>query len=236
MDAASQGIDADGLAAMARQLREDDARALAQARQNLARWELPADDAGWQAPGLDASGWDDIPVPGLWESAGWNGMDGVAWYRTGFTLSAEEARAGVTLGVGRIDDSDTTWVNGVEVGATSIQYNLPRVYEVPASALREGLNEIALRVVDVGGGGGIHGPDDELFVQVQGGARRPLAGTWKFRPAEVALTLDDDSTSARPCSATPIHPLQPYPVRGVIWYQGVQPAAWSSCAANSSRR
>ena len=55
MDAASQGIDADGLAAMARQLREDDARALAQARQNLARWELPADDAGWQAPGLDAS-------------------------------------------------------------------------------------------------------------------------------------------------------------------------------------
>lgn len=222
MDAASQGIDADGLAAMARQLREDDARALAQARQNLARWELPADDAGWQAPGLDASGWDDIPVPGLWESAGWNGMDGVAWYRTGFTLSAEEARAGVTLGVGRIDDSDTTWVNGVEVGATSIQYNLPRVYEVPASALREGLNEIAVRVVDVGGGGGIHGPDDELFVQVQGGARRPLAGTWKFRPAEVtALTLDDDKHQ-RPTLLynAMIHPLQPYPVRGVIWYQG----------------
>src|SRR5690606_4463792 len=156
MDADAQGIDGDGLAEAARQLEVEDRQALAQARANLARWTLPADDAGWQARELDTSGWDDLPVPGVWESAGWNGMDGVAWYRTSFELSPAGAQAGVTLGVGRIDDSDTTWVNGVEVGRTHMQYNLARAYAVPASALRAGSNTVAVRVTDTGGGGGIH--------------------------------------------------------------------------------
>src|SRR5690606_18470014 len=185
MDAPTQGIDGDGLVELARRLKLEDEQALAQARARLARWQLPADDSSWHLAGTDTSGWDDIPVPGLWEAAGWNGMDGVAWYRTTFTLTAEEAQDGVTLGVGRIDDSDTTWVNGIEVGHTHMQHDRPREYAVPASALRAGDNEVAVRVTDAGGGGGIHGPEDELFVQPEGGARRPLVGTWKFRPAQV---------------------------------------------------
>ncbi|TWT19159.1 9-O-acetylesterase [Luteimonas marina] len=222
MDAATQGIDGDGLAELARQLKADDETALAQARARLARWQLPADDAGWQAAGFDDAQWDTLPVPGLWEGAGWNGMDGVAWYRTTFMLSPDEAGRGVELGVGRIDDSDTTWVNGVQVGATHMQYNQPRRYAVPASALRAGANEVAVRVTDTGGGGGIHGPDDGVFVQPQGGERRPLAGAWKFRPASVsALALDDDKNQrATLLYNAMIHPLQPYGVRGVIWYQG----------------
>lgn len=222
MDAATQGIDAGEQAALAETLKADDARALAQARANLARWQLPADDSGWQAAGLDTTGWAGIAVPGLWEAGGFNGMDGIAWYRTTFELSAAEAGRGLTLGVGRIDDTDTTWVNGVEVGTTQSQYNLARVYAVPASALRAGPNTIAVRVTDLGGGGGIHGQAEELFVQPEGGARRRLADTWAFRPAQVtALALDDDKNQ-RPTLLynAMIHPLQPLPVRGVIWYQG----------------
>ena len=222
MDAASQGIDGDGLAAAARQLEVEDRQALAQARANLARWTLPADDAGWQARELDSSDWDELPVPGVWESAGWNGMDGVAWYRTSFELSAAEAQAGVTLGVGRIDDSDTTWVNGVEVGSTHMQYNLARAYAVPASALRAGSNTVAVRVTDTGGGGGIHGPAQEVFVQPVGGAPRALAGSWKFRPAQVTALALGDNKNQRPTLLynAMIAPLQPFPLRGVIWYQG----------------
>ena len=222
MDARTQGIDGDALVELARQLKVEDEQALAQARANLARWQLPVDDAGWQAVGTDTTQWDDMPVPALWEAAGWNGVDGVAWYRTRFTLTADEARRGMTLGVGRIDDTDTTWVNGVEVGSTELQYDTPRVYSVPAGVLREGVNEIAVRVTDAGGGGGIHGLPEELFVQPDGGARRALAGTWKFRPAAVTALSLDDNKNQRPTLLynAMIAPLQPFPVRGVIWYQG----------------
>ena len=222
MDAGTQGIDGDALVALARRMKEEDERALAQSRAQVARWQLPADDSGWHESGLDTSGWDNMAVPGLWEAAGWNGMDGVAWYRATFTLDAEQARRDLTLGVGRIDDSDTTWVNGVEVGQTQLQYDLARVYTVPASALRPGTNEVAVRVTDTGGGGGIHGQAQELFVQPEGGARIALAGTWKFRPAEVTALALDDNKNQQPTLLynAMIAPLQPFPVRGVIWYQG----------------
>ncbi len=221
-DAATQGIDVAGMAGIDRQLREEDDKALAEVRRRLARWTLPADDRGWQAAVLDDAKWDTLAVPGLWESAGWNGLDGIAWYRTTFTLSAAEARQGIVLGLGRIDDSDTAWVNGTEVGHTLMQYNVPRAYAVPASALHAGVNQVAVRVTDVGGGGGIHGPDDELFVQPVGGTRRPLAGQWKFRPAEVSALAFDGDKNQRPTLLynAMIHPVQPFALRGVIWYQG----------------
>ncbi|MCD9032795.1 beta galactosidase jelly roll domain-containing protein [Luteimonas sp. Y-2-2-4F] len=221
-DAATQGLDPAGIDARAHALREADARALAQTRRNLARWPaLPADDAGWQAPDADTSDWVEIATPALWEGAGWNGLDGVAWYRATFTLDADETQAGVVLGVGRIDDSDVTWVNGHQVGATSMQYALPRRYAVPASALRAGVNHVAVRVEDFGGGGGLHGEPGEVFVQPQRGAPRALDGGWRFRVAQARVALVDDKNQhpALLYNAM-IHPLQPYALRGVIWYQG----------------
>lgn len=221
MDAPSQGLDERALAEQASTLRAADEQALVQTRRNLARWPaLPVDDAGWNAPGLDTSAWTPITVPSLWEATGWNGMDGVAWYRTTFTLTAAEAAAGVVLGVGRIDDSDTTWVNGTQVGETRMQYNQPRRYAVPASALRKGVNHVAVRVTDTGGGGGIHGGAVEVFVQPGGGAPRALAD-WSFRPSNVSVALVDDKNQHPTLLYNAmIHPLQPYALRGVIWYQG----------------
>lgn len=220
-DAPTQGLDAAALKAQAERLRDSDERALVQTRANLAHWNPgPADDAGWQAVDLDARDWLPITVPSLWEKAGWTGMDGVAWYRATFTLTAAEAKAGITLGVGRIDDSDTTWVNGTQVGQTRMQYNLPRRYTVPASALRAGVNQVAVRVSDTGGGGGIHGQDEEVFVQPAGAAARALTG-WTFRPANVTVALIDDKNQHPALLYNRmIHPLQPYALRGVIWYQG----------------
>lgn len=222
MDAASQGLDPQQIAARAAALHATDAASLVETRENLARFpDLPANDDGWQSPDLDDGAWATIAVPSNWEAAGWNGMDGVAWYRTTFTLGAEEVGGDALLGVGRIDDSDETWVNGVPVGSTHMQYNTPRRYAVPASALRIGVNHIAVRVTDTGGGGGIHGPADELFVQPNGRAPRGLVDGWRLRPARVTLALVDDKNQhpALLYNAM-VHPLQPFAVRGVIWYQG----------------
>ena len=86
---------------------------------------LPTVDSGlvegravWADPALGDSAWAGIRVPALWESQGYDGLDGFAWYRTSFDLTEAEARQGVRLGLGKIDDNDVTWVNGTEVGRT----------------------------------------------------------------------------------------------------------------------
>lgn len=222
MDAASQGLDAAQAAARLAEVRSKDEQQMAATRKRVARWPQADDEGdGWAAADLDDGDWDSIPVPGLWEQGGYPGMDGIAWYRTTFTLSAAEAKAGITLGIAAVDDTDFTYVNGQQVGHTENRYGDPRAYAVPAAALRAGVNHVAIKVVDTGGGGGIHGDASALYVQPRDGARRPIDGAWKFRPAKVTIAAQDDKNQVPTLLYNAmIHPLQPFPVRGVIWYQG----------------
>ena len=189
--------------------------------------EIPDADPGlvdgdprWAAPDFDDAGWATVPVPSAWERAGFDGMDGVGWYRTAFDLTADEAAAGITLGLGHIDDSDVAWVNGQEVGRMERAWDTPRVYPVPASALRAGRNVLAVRVEDYGGGGGIAGPAGTVFLSTEEG-RRPLPETWRFAVGE--LWLGGDGSKNRVPTVLwnqMVHPLLPFPIAGVIWYQG----------------
>ena len=222
MDAGMLGLDQDALEAKMRARRAADARLEEATRTRLAAWPAidPASDA-FAAAQLDDSGWVPIAVPSVWESQGYAGMDGVAWYRTTFELSEREAAAGVELGLGQIDDSDTAWVNGQRVGGVHNGYNVPRVYQVPAAVLRPGLNTVAVQVEDSGGGGGIAGAAAELYVQPVGGQRRSLAGDWRFRTAAVTVSMSADKNQVDTLLYNAmIHPLLPYPLAGVIWYQG----------------
>ncbi len=76
-----------------------------------------------------------------------------------------------------VDDIDTTWVNGVKVGAT-VGYNLVRKYAVPAGVLKPGRNVVAVRVLDTGGGGGIWG-DEKLQLVFKG--KLPARGCGRRR-------------------------------------------------------
>lgn len=190
--------------------------------------ELPTVDAGlvdgralWADSALDESRWTSIEVPKLWEDAGYADMDGIGWYRTTFALTAAEISKGVRLGLGTIDDSDISWVNGVRVGGTEQAYNRPRAYDVPQSALRVGRNVIAVRVEDTGGGGGIYGDPSLLYLEV-GGVRRPLHDPWMFRVGVVTVKPDGQRINKVPTVLynKMVQPLLPYPIKGVIWYQG----------------
>ncbi len=230
MSAEALGMDA-AAAARLRAAEEAYERGLADALRARLGGELPAVDAGlvdgravWAAPDLDDAAWRTVTAPGVWEPQGYPGMDGVAWYRTAFDLTADEARAGARLGLGRIDDSDVSYVNGREVGRTTDAYARARVYDVPAAALRPGRNVVAVRVEDTGGGGGVAGEASELFVEA-GGVRRPLAGAWRFRVGRVtsgAAAPDPQRINKVPTVLynQMVHPALPFPVKGVLWYQG----------------
>lgn len=225
MSAGSLGLDAAGVREVLEQERVREREVLA--RLEAKAGGLPESDRGlvdgearWAAADLDESAWHPIAVPALWEEAGWEGMDGIGWYRTGFVLTAAETAAGVRLGLGRIDDSDTSWVNGRRVGATENAWNRARLYDVPPGALVAGRNVLAVRVEDTGGGGGIYGDPELLFVEA-GGARRPLAGTWRFRLGAVSLDFEERKRDVPTLLYNRmIHPLLELPIRGVLWYQG----------------
>lgn len=226
MSGAALGLDSAALGRVWAAQREQDERLAAALRARIGD-PLPRRDGGlvggeavWAAPDLNDAGWAALPVPGLWETAGYDGLDGVAWYRTSFELTADEAARGVRLGLGKIDDSDIAWVNGREVGRTQQAYNQPRLYKVPAEALRVGRNVLAVRVEDTGGGGGIWGDSALLYLE-SGSARRSLAGTWKFQVGSVTSDSEADKNQVPTALYNRmIHPLLEYPVRGVLWYQG----------------
>lgn len=228
MDAATAGVQPAAIEAQI--AREDAAQAktLATTRQHLQRWSAALDataadpaKARYAATDLDEHDWMPITVPAFWETRGYDGMDGVAWYRTHFTLSAEEARQGVTLNLGMIDDSDFTWVNGRQVGHTDNAWNHLRAYAVPPAALHAGRNTLAIRVEDLGAGGGVHGEPSQLTIQPDDGKPRPFAGPWLFRPEAVRLVATDAKNQIPTLLYNRmIHPLLPLALRGVLWYQG----------------
>lgn len=195
-------------------------------REKFRRWpgavtdRVEAAAADWSAAILDESGWMELSAPMLWESQGFDGVDGVVWYRKKFSLDARQASGGVRLHLARIDDSDTTWVNGHRVGATE-RYDQVRSYAVPAEFLQPGDNVIAVRVTDTGGGGGIYSDAGLLYVEAPDGAKIPLAGKWKARPDRVTIPAEINANHTPSALYNKmIHPLIPFPVRGVLWYQG----------------
>jgi sialate O-acetylesterase len=99
-------------------------------------------------------------------------------------------------------------------------WNVQRRYDVPASALVAGRNVLAVRVEDTGGGGGITGEPDSLFV-IAGGAKRPLAGQWKFKVGTITVSSVSHMNQVPTVLWNKmVHPLLPYPIKGALWYQG----------------
>jgi len=199
---------------------------VAEVRQLLQRWpgslvtKVDGPNADWSATALDERDWLTIHAPSLWEQQSYPGVDGFMWYRKTFELTAEEAKNDITLGLGRIDDTDITWINGHKVGETSA-HDLIRTYKVPAKFLKPGKNQIAVRVEDYQGGGGIYSSDDLLYVQTANGKRYSLAGEWKIKADRVTVILSDNfHNTGTALYNKMIHPLFQIPVKGILWYQG----------------
>lgn len=124
-----------------------------------------------QAPDDKSVTWTTMAMPGTWEEAGggtWAKTNGEAVFRKTVEIPAELAGHDLLLSLGQIDDRDVTAVNGQIVGqsppGTESQWNVKRVYRVPAAILRPGVNTIAVRIWDRFGGGGMTGSAGDLTI------------------------------------------------------------------------
>ncbi len=182
----------------------------------------------WPAAEFDHSQWKKMEIPNNWEdtSPELEQFDGLIWFRKTFHVPNDWSSADLKLKLGPIDDADTTWVNGQEVGSTNL-WNAPREYTIKADVIQPGKNTIAIRVFDGNGGGGIYGKDFPIAVEHPSGKSISLKGDW---PYQIAKSLKDmkpfpQRLGNNPNIATVLHngmlrPLLPFGIRGAIWYQG----------------
>lgn len=184
---------------------------------------------GWALPACDTSAWRELPMPSYWQQHGWN-FNGAVWLRHEVTIPQSWRGRELELHLGRLDDFDTTYFNGVRVGETNDDpnaYAIERCYTVPGTLVQPGRATIAVRIFDHFGNGGMAGPVNHMFLTVRGARakRINLAGTWRAI-VERELPMADAASMLSPLGAPAvmyngmIAPLLPCALRGVIWYQG----------------
>lgn len=170
----------------------------------------------------NTTGWKNVTLPKLWEQTEIGDADGIVWFKKEITLSSGQAGSTAVLNLGPIDDQDETYINGTAVGSTH-GYNVNRVYTLQPGALKEGKNTIVVKVTDTGGGGGIYGKPEQVYLDVKGRSIS-LAGDWLYKPSILNTTFGIKQTgpNAFPSQLynAMIAPIIQYPVKGGIWYQG----------------
>ncbi|WKZ69255.1 MAG: beta galactosidase jelly roll domain-containing protein [Melioribacteraceae bacterium] len=147
------------------------------------------DDLKWSSPNHNDNSWEDIRVPSSWESQGFHGYNGYAWYRTTFELPRDAEGYSIKIQLGYIDDVDEVYLNGNLIGKSGsfppnyyTAYNVNRSYPIPDKYLnKHGINTIAVRVFDSQLDGGITGGDIGVFAYT-GGMKLDLnlEGEWKI--------------------------------------------------------
>ncbi|MBN1555028.1 MAG: 9-O-acetylesterase [Phycisphaerae bacterium] len=220
--------------------RENYPRALRIYLKRLTQWEKASNCYDYHNDGFDLGWANPDNAPDQWKDAkGYYsiGYLGAVWYRRTVEIPDSWAGKELVLELGEIDDYDTTYVNGLEVGRTDKKtpryWQQQRVYHVPSHCFTAGKNTIAVRVFNNHLSGSFPG-SGKLYPSHKGDTSIPLSEGWRYRvervqnprdPAGVPkppLPQTSSSNANHPCVLYNgmIHPLIPYALRGAIWYQG----------------
>jgi hypothetical protein len=121
-------------------------------------------DKTWSDPKLVAEvaaktdGWLSVSVPSYWENQGFPHHDGTAWYRKKFTIPKQYANEDMVLILGKIDDSDRTYLNGKMVGSMTDRHDQLRFYFLKPGDFKTApdTNTLLILVDDPQGLGGIY--------------------------------------------------------------------------------
>ncbi|HEY4207452.1 MAG TPA: sialate O-acetylesterase, partial [Puia sp.] len=176
----------------------------------------------WASPDLETSSWNHLSIPGSWAGQGIKNAAGITWLRKEIDIPAVMAGKSGVLFLGNISDQDSTWFNGVKVGAVNSRY-FPRIYTVPAALVKPGRNVIVIRVLNLSGNGEFYKGKPYRF-EIDSTAI-DLSGEWKYAtgisvepfPSTQIVNLSYQPTSL---FNSMIAPLLPFTLKGVIWYQG----------------
>ncbi len=186
---------------------------------SLDRMDLGLQENWRKDPG-DESAWKKVDIPFFFKDTALKDFIGSVWFRREFTVGKQFTQKRAKLWLGTIVDSDTVYINGVEVGHTDYQYP-PRKYVVPRGVLKEGKNVIVIRVkCEIGLG---RFTDNKTYALFQGDEQIGLTGTWEYRiGASCKKIKETNFVNWKPTGLYNgmMAPCSKYKIAGVVWYQG----------------
>jgi sialate O-acetylesterase len=187
--------------------------------------------AGWQLPDFDDSKWATMPMPGFWQESAKLKIDGTVWFRRTLHLDASQAGAD-RFSFGYLRMAVRVWINGKEVSVAPETVGLSGIsYAIPPGTLKAGDNTIAFRIYSMYGIGGLKKINKEDFSLQQVAHPRvvltDLAGDWRYGIEAGIPQTAQPMRQGRTDYAVPgviwnamVLPVVPFPVRGIVWYQG----------------
>ncbi len=197
---------------------------------------LDYDDSYWTVVDQYDNHWamEDVGGSGLrrfFNKRSGKGIVGSIWLRQHIHIDKAHAGQPARLLLGTLFDADFTYVNGQEVGRTYYQYP-PRRYDIPDGLLREGDNVITIRFVNKFGT--VHFIKDKPYLLAFGADRFsqnpmpkdiiPLSTRWLHHAGAQMPACPSGDVNLQNMATTlynaVVHPLAPYALSGVVWYQG----------------
>ena len=115
---------------------------------------------GWFKPEFNDAKWKKLKI-GFWEKQGYEGYDGIAWYRFRFTMPEKMDCNAVEIHFGAVDESAWVWLNGKYVGQHDIGpagWDRPFDLDITNEVKWGGENQLTVRVEDTMAAGGIWKP------------------------------------------------------------------------------
>ena len=192
------------------------------------QWEtlLNQCDPGYAAVTCDDSQWARIDQ----NNWSWRGV-GSVWLRQHITIDKQHAGKPARLLLGTLFDRDVTYLNGQQIGQTGYQYP-PRRYDIPEGLLQEGDNVIAVRFINKYGAA--HFIPEKPYMLCFGNDRFsqnpmpkdviPLSSQWLMQVGAEMPSCPGGDVSLQNLPTTlynaVLHPLAPFALSGVVWYQG----------------
>ena len=188
-------------------------------------WKFaPGDSLIYARPGYDDSRWVPLLVDRVWETQGYEKLDGFAWYRVRFRLptamrDSARLRDGLRIFLGKINNFDQSFLNGELFGVNGAVvppgtpadssylkadvglWNVSRLYVLQVGDRRLAWgseNVIAVRVFDAGGEGGLYTGDQSIRMMSLGDYLVIGNRTEPFRFTEEGVNKSFQLTNSSP--------------------------------------
>ena len=225
------------------QLYQNDSYVKAQAQANMEadrQWQKllneqdPGIEQNWTAPDFDDTDWQTVnqyATDWALSPKSKRPVIGTIWLRQHIQVDKAHAGKPARLLLGTLFDQDITYLNGKEIGHTYYQYP-PRRYDIPEGMLREGDNVITIRFINKYGMA--HFIPEKPYMLAFGDDRMslnplptdviPLSENWQMHLGTEMPSCPSSDISLQNLPTTlynaVLHPLAPYALSGVVWYQG----------------